>query len=264
MTSLASRSPGVGALLREWRQRRHLSQLDLAGEAEISTRHLSFIETGRSSPSRDMLLRLAERLDLPLRARNQLFNTAGYATPYPERPLDAPELNVARLAMQAVLAAHAPYPALAIDRNWTLMASNDAVTPLLAGVAEFLLAAPVNVLRLSLHPEGLAPRIDNLGEWRAHLLSRLQQQIDRSGDATLETLFRELAAYPFRASQTRSSDLGSIAVPLRLRVEGQQAPLSLISTTTVFGTPLDITVSELALECFYPADEQTRSFLTGG
>ena len=264
MTSLASCSPGIGALLREWRQRRHFSQLDLATEAEISTRHLSFIETGRSAPSRYMLLRLAERLDLPLRARNQLLNAAGYAALYPERPLEAPELSVARSAMQAVLAAHAPFPALAVDRNWTLVASNEAVAPLLAGVSEFLLAPPVNVLRLSLHPEGLAPRIDNLGEWRAHLLSRLQQQIDRSGDATLTTLLCELAAYPFRASKARSPDLGGFAVPLRLRVEGQRAPLSLISTTTVFGTPLDVTVSELALECFYPEDEQTRTALTNG
>ena len=262
MTSLAP-SAGAGDLLRAWRQRRRLSQLDLAGEAEISTRHLSFVETGRAAASRAMLLRLAERLDMPLRARNQMLHAAGFAAPYPERPLDAPEMSVARRAIEAVLAAHAPFPALAVDRHWRLVASNDAVGPLLAGVAPALLAPPVNVLRLSLHPHGLAPRIDNLGEWRGHLLARLQQQIDRSGDADLVALHAELAAYPSRASSARPLDLAGIAVPLRLRVEGRSEPLSFISTTTVFGTPVDVTLDELALECFYPADEPTRLALQG-
>ncbi len=261
MTSHASSPSDVGDLLREWRRRRRLSQLDLAGEAEVSTRHISFVETGRSAPSRGMLLRLAERLDMPFRDRNQMLNAAGFASLYPERPLDAPELSVARRTVEAILAAHAPFPALAVDRHWTLLASNAAVTPLLAGVAEALLAPPVNVLRLSLHPNGLAPRIDNLGEWRAHLLGRLQQQVDRSGDAELAALRAELAAYPSRASAARPPDLAGIAVPLRLRVAGLSEPLSLISTTTVFGTPLDVTLSELALECFYPADERTRAAL---
>lgn len=262
MASDASVSaPGVGGLLRAWRQRRRLSQLDLAGEAEVSTRHLSFVETGRSIPSRDMLLRLAERLNVPLRARNEMLNAAGFASVYPERRLEQPELAVAHQVVQTVLEAHAPYPALAVDRHWTLVASNSAVAPLLAGIAADLLKPPVNVLRLSLHPAGLASRIDNLGEWRAHLLARLQQQIDQSGDAELAALYRELSNYPFRASSGTPHDLAGVAIPLRLRTEPFREPLSLISTTTVFGTPIDITLSELALECFFPADEATRAVL---
>ena len=253
---------GVGDLLRQWRQRRRLSQLELAGEADISTRHLSFMENGRSVPSRSMLLRLAERLDMPLRARNEMLHAAGFAALYAERPLDAPEMALARRTVDAVLAAHAPFPALAVDRHWTLVAANAAVTALLAGVAAALLQGPVNVLRLSLHPQGLAPRIDNLAEWRAHLLARLQQQVARSGDAQLVALHDELAAYPAAASHAPPShELNAIAVPLRLRVPGLAEPLALISTTTVFGTPVDVTLSELALECFYPADERTREML---
>ena len=262
MTSTAlPMQSGVGDLMREWRQRRRLSQLELAGEADISTRHLSFVENGRSVPSRSMLLRLAERLDMPLRARNEMLHAAGFAALYSERPLDAPEMSVARRTVDAVLNAHAPFPALAVDRHWTLVASNAAVTPLLAGVSVALLQGPVNVLRLSLHPQGLAPRIANLAEWRAHLLARLQQQIERSGDATLVALHDELAAYPVRAGNAPANEPGGIAVPLKLRVDGLAEPLSLISTTTVFGTPVDVTLSELALECFYPADERTRAAL---
>jgi len=258
-TALSSRA-GVGDLLRDWRQRRRLSQLELAGEADISTRHLSFIETGRSQPSRSMLLRLAERLDMPLRARNEMLNAAGFAALYAERPLDAPEMSVARRTIDAVLDAHAPFPALAVDRHWTLVASNAAVTALLAGVSAEMLQGAVNVLRLSLHPDGLAPRIVNLAEWRAHLLARLQQQVERSGDAQLAALHAELAAYPTRGDAP-VHDACAIAVPLRLRVDGLAEPLSLISTTTVFGTPVDVTLSELALECFYPADDATRAAL---
>jgi transcriptional regulator with XRE-family HTH domain len=262
MTSLAtSQQAGVGDLLRQWRQRRRLSQLELAVEAEISTRHLSFVENGRSVPSRSMLMRLADRLDMPLRARNEMLHAAGFAALYSERALDAPEMSVARRTVDAVLNAHAPFPALAVDRHWTLVASNSAVAPLLAGVAPELVQGPVNVLRLSLHPQGLAPRIDNLAEWRAHLLARLQQQIDRSGDARLVALHAELAAYPAPAQNAAAHDDGGIAVALRLRLPGLAAPLSLISTTTVFGTPVDVTLSELALECFYPADERTRDAL---
>ena len=254
--------PGVGELLRDWRQRRRLSQLELAGEADISTRHLSFVENGRSAPSRSLLLRLAERLDLPLRARNEMLNAAGFAALYAERPLDAPEMATARRTVDAVLAAHAPFPALAVERHWTLVAANPAVMALLAGVQAWLLQGPVNVLRLSLHPQGLAPRIANLAEWRAHLLARLQQQVERSADARLAALHDELAAYPHPPADAHAApEFGAIAVPLRLRVEGLAEPLALISTTTVFGTPVDVTLSELALECFYPADERTRAAL---
>jgi hypothetical protein len=208
-----------------------------------------------------MLLRLAERLDMPLRARNEMLNAAGFAALYAERPLDAPEMSAARRAIDAVLAAHAPFPALAVDRHWTLVASNTAVAALLGGVAAELLQGAVNVLRLSLHPDGLAPRIENLAEWRAHLLARLQQQIGRSGDAQLVALHAELAAYPTPGGGNPSHGFDGIAVPLRLRVDGVATPLSLISTTTVFGTPVDVTLSELALECFYPADDTTRAAL---
>lgn len=261
MTNLSSPSAGIGDLLREWRQRRRLSQLDLAGEVEISTRHLSFVETGRAAPSRGVLIRLTERLDVPLRTRNQMLHAAGFAALYPERPLTAPDMDVARRTVHTILEAHAPFPALAVDRHWTLVASNAAVMSLLVGVDAILLAPPVNVLRLSLHPAGLAPRIDNLGEWRAHLLHRLQQQIDRSGDPVLAALLEELSRYPSRASAGPSNDLAGIAVPLRLRSPAMAPPLSMISTTTVFGSPVDVTLSELALECFYPANEATRAAL---
>jgi len=262
--AIAPLQPGVGDLLRQWRQRRRLSQLELAGVADISTRHLSFMENGRAVPSRSMLLRLAERLDMPLRARNEMLHAAGFAALYAERPLDAPEMALARRTVDAVLAAHAPFPALAVDRHWTLVAANAAVNALLAGVEASLLQGPVNVLRLSLHPQGLAPRIDNLAEWRAHLLARLQQQIARSGDAQLAAWHDELAAYPHPAAGAHVAlEAGAIAVPLRLRVQGLAEPLALISTTTVFGTPVDVTLSELALECFYPADDRTRAALQG-
>src|SRR5262252_3328197 len=186
----------VGNLLRKWRERRRLSQLDLACEAEISTRHLSFLETGRSLPSREMVLRLAEYLDVPLRERNALLVAAGYAPAFPERPLDDPALQSARQAVDLVLAGHEPYPALAIDRHWQLVTANAALQRLLAGAAPKLLNPPINVLRLSLHPDGLAPRIANLAEWRQHLLERLRRQIDVSADPVLSDLNPELSAYP--------------------------------------------------------------------
>src|SRR5215212_8975714 len=189
-------TPSIGEHLREWRQRRRLSQLDLALEAEISTKHLSFLETGRAQPSREMVLRLSERLDVPLRERNVLLVSAGFAPIFPQRPLGDPALGPARKAVDLVLKGHEPYPALAIDRHWTLVAHNAGVPVLLASAAPELLQPPVNVLRLSLHPKGLAPRIQNLAEWRAHLLARLRQQIDATADGTLTRLFDELAAYP--------------------------------------------------------------------
>jgi transcriptional regulator with XRE-family HTH domain len=254
----------VGDLLREWRQRRRLSQLDLSVEAEISTRHLSFLETGRAQPSRDMLLHLAERLDVPLRERNVLLVAAGYAPVFPERRLDDPALLPARAAIDLVLAGHERYPALAVDRHWTLLAANRAVGRLLAGVDAALLRAPVNVLRLSLHPEGLAPRIANLAEWRAHLLARLRRQVELTADPTLSALLaerRELRApdgRPFaRHAAERASD--ALVVPFRLRSEAGE--LAFFSTTTVFGTPIDVTLAELALEAFFPADGATAEAL---
>jgi transcriptional regulator with XRE-family HTH domain len=249
----------VGDLLREWRQRRRKSQLELSLEAEISTRHLSFLETGRSQPSRDMVLRLAEQLDVPLRDRNLLLHAAGYATVFPERPLDDPALRVARQAVDQVLAGHEPYPALAVDRHWTLIAANAATTRLLGGVDASLLKPPVNVLRLALHPSGLAPRTANLGEWRAHLLARLGHQIQVTGDPALARLLRELRDYPAAEDVPHEVDAGAFVVPLRLNTDA--GTLAFFSTTTVFGTPVDITLSELAVEAFYPADAATADAL---
>ncbi|MBX4941972.1 helix-turn-helix domain-containing protein [Rhizobium binae] len=253
----------LGDHLREWRQRRRMSQLDLALEAEISQRHLSFIESGRSTPSREMLLHLAERLGVPLRDRNPLLLAAGFAPVFAERRLDDPALEPARRTVDMVLKGHEPYPAIAIDRHWTLVAANAAIAPLLEAVADrTLLEPPVNVLRLSLHPQGLAADITNLSEWRTHLLDRLRQQISVSGDPMLEKLLGELLAYPSgEASGERHADLAGIAVPLKLSTKA--GLLSFISTTTVFGTPVDITLSELAIETLFPADEETAAILRG-
>lgn len=257
-------APGahVGALLRDWRQRRRRSQLDLALDAEISQRHLSFVESGRSSPSRDMVLRLAETLDVPLRERNTLLLAAGFAPLYPERPLEDPVMTGARRVVEAILHAHAPNPALAVDRHWHMVAANEAVAPLLAGVADpALLKPPVNVLRLSLHPGGLAPHIANLPEWRAHILLRLRRQVLSSADPALAALLDELAALsvPEPDGKAPSPPEGSIAVPLEFETE--EGRLSLLSTTTMFGTPTEVTLSELAIEAFYPADAVTSERL---
>ncbi|MFO7277482.1 MAG: helix-turn-helix transcriptional regulator [Pseudomonadota bacterium] len=253
----------VGELLRDWRRKRRLSQLELACAAEISTRHLSFLETGRSRPSREMILRLAERLAIPLRGRNALLVAAGFAPVYPERRLDDPALEPARRAIDLVLAGHEPYPALAVDRHWTLVAANRAVAPLLEGVATALVQPPVNVLRLSLHPEGLAPRIANLSEWRAHVLERLRQQIEATADDVLEALHAELAALPapdgYREEAGKAAAYAGVVVPMRLRTPA--GVLSFFSTTTVFGTPVDVTLSELAIEAFFPADRATAEAL---
>jgi transcriptional regulator with XRE-family HTH domain len=254
----------VGDLLRTWRQRRRMSQLDLACEADISTRHLSFVESGRARPSRDMVLHLAERLQVPLRERNQLLVAAGFAPVYAERRLDDPALAAARKAVDLVLAGHEPYPAVAVDRHWTLAAANAAAQRLLAGVDGRLLQAPINVLRLSLHPDGLAPRIANLAEWRAHLLERLRQQIAVTADPVLAGLREELRGYPSPpaavAGKARDQrDLAGVAVPLELVTPW--GTLAFLSTITVFGTPVDVTLSELALEAFFPADAATGEAL---
>jgi transcriptional regulator with XRE-family HTH domain len=251
----------VGDLLRQWRQRRHLSQLHFASEADISTRHLSFLETGRAPPSREMVLHLAEHLEVPLRERNVLLVAAGYAPVFPERPLGDPALQAVRQAMDLILKGHEPYPALAVDRHWTLVAANSAVTRLLAGVDAGLLQPPVNVLRLSLHPSGLAPRIANLPEWRAHLLARLRHQIEVTADRILADLLRELSGYPSPLVRPPKPipDHGSVVVPFQLTTDA--GLLSFFSTTTVFGTPIDVTLSELALESFYPADPPTAAAL---
>ena len=255
--------PSVGDLLRTWRQRRRMTQLDLAGVAEISARHLSFMETGRSVPSRAMLLRLAERLDVPLRERNPLLLSAGYAPLYSEKTLDDPMLGQARRAVEMVLAGHEPYPALAVDRHWTLLMANRAVGPLMSGADPKLLEPPVNVLRLGLHPRGLAPRIENLSQWKAHVLARLRSQMQATSDPKLIALYNELDAYPARPDSESSAreeyDPAGVVVPLQLRTD--DGVLEFISTTTVFGTPLDITLAELAIESFLPANAATAAAL---
>lgn len=248
-----------GDQLRLWRQQRHMSQLDLALEAEISARHLSFVETGRSRPSRDMVMRLAECLSLPLRNRNALLLSAGFAPAYRERAFDDPALDAARTAVQRILDGHSPYPALAVDRHWNLIAHNDIVPLMLAGVAPHLLERPSNVLRLSLHPEGLAPRILNLAQWKRHLIERLGHQIAVSADPVLEALREELKTYPAPASKAPPDDMAGIVVPMEL--ESPLGPLSFFSTTTVFGTPVEVTLSEIAIESFFPADAETAAKL---
>jgi transcriptional regulator with XRE-family HTH domain len=256
----------AGDYLRSWRQRRRMSQLDLALEAEISQRHLSFLESGRSAPSREMLLHLAERLDVPLRERNTLLLAAGFAPIYAERSLEDPAMAAARGAIELVLKGHEPFPALAVDRHWNLVAANAALGPLLAGVDDpKLLEPPVNVLRLSLDPRGLAPRIVNLGEWRSHLLDRLRHQIAITGDHDLAELLRDLEKLSANEKvkplhELTLADNGGIFVPLKLATD--LGVLSLISTTTIFGTPRDITLSEIAIEAFFPADPETAAILT--
>jgi transcriptional regulator with XRE-family HTH domain len=248
----------VGDLLREWRQRRRLSQLDLACEAEISTRHLSFVETGRAQPSREMILHLSEQLDIPMRERNILLVAAGYAPMFPERSLDDPALRSARKAIDLVLESQKPYPAFAIDRHWNIVASNGAIPEVYVGVAADVLRPPINALRLSLHPEGLAPRIVNLEEWREHVLGRLRRQVDLTADPLLIDLLRELVDYAKPLAKRRAdapSPEHAVAVPFRISTV--LGLLSFFTTTTIFGTPVDVTLSELALECFYPADAAT-------
>jgi transcriptional regulator with XRE-family HTH domain len=230
-----------------------MSQLDLAIEADISARHLSFVETGRSKPTSNMIIRLSEHLGVPLRERNTLLLAGGYAPAYPEHGLDEPELASIRTALRQILAGHEPYPAVVVNRWWEMADANPSVGVLTAGAAGWLLEPPVNVLRLSLHPEGMAPRIANLAEWRAHLLGRLSHQAARTGDPRLSELHAELLGYP--GGQAEPPAAADVVVPLRYRNEDRE--LSFFSMTAVVGTPMDVTVEELAIESFYPADEAT-------
>ncbi len=250
-----------GELLRQWRQRRRRSQLDLAMGAEISQRHVSFLESGRSLPSREMILKLARHLDVPMRERNGWLTAAGFAPVYRERSLADPALAAARSAVELVLAGYEPFPALAVDRHWTLLFMNRAVEQLLVGVDAALLRPPVNVLRLSLHPRGMAPRILNLGEWREHVLMRLRRQAEVSVDPALSELIAELDGYPRGESGGHEGGASEVMVSLKLRTE--RGILSFLSTTTVFGMPGDITLAELAIEAFLPADAATARALSG-
>lgn len=250
----------VGQQIRQWRERRRVSQMQLALEAEISPRHLSFIETGKSRPSTFTIDRLAEQLAIPYRAKNGLLRAAGFAPRHGERPLDDPAMAQALAAIGHILKGHEPYPAIAVDRHWNIVAANDSIAFFTEQIGASLLAPPLNALRIALHPDGLAPQIVNLAEWHAHILDQLDRQIDASGDAGLIELRAEIAGYPHERDEPQpQADSDRIWVPLILdTVAGRMA---FISTITVFGTPHDVTLSELALEAFYPADAATAAIL---
>ena len=249
----------VGPLLRDWRRRRRLSQLDLALEAGVSARHLSFVETGRARPSAEMVLHLAERLGVPLRERNRLLLAAGHAPVFEQRDLDDPEMTPIRQALQLILDGHDPFPAVVVDGAWEMVAANRAVGLLTESVGPELLEPPLNVLRVSLHPDGLAPRIANLGEWRGHLLDRLERQITLTADPALKSLLDELLGYPGPEAPARGGGTPAgheLAVPLRLRTGAGE--LAFISTVSTFGTAVEVTASELSIESFFPADQRTE------
>lgn len=260
MTDLLA-PPGVGGLLRQWRQRRRLSQLELAVTAEVSTRHLSFVENGRARPSRELVIHLAEHLEVPLRERNALLLAAGYAPVYRETPLDVAEMGPVREALSKILDGHEPYPALVVDRRWDVVLANRRATALLTGgVAPGLLEPRPNALRVSLHPGGLAPRIENFEEWAGHLLDRLDREVAASGAADLAELAEELRRYPGVPSRPRPGGVADrLFVPLVLTHGGQR--LRFFSTVAIFGTALDVTVAELAIESFFPADGPTAAAL---
>jgi transcriptional regulator with XRE-family HTH domain len=258
MTSPPATAAGVGGLLRQWRERRRLSQLDLAIQADISARHLSFVETGRSRPSPDMIVRLSEQLDVPLRERNAMLLAGGYAPAYPQHGLAEPELESVRAALRQVLTGHDPYPAVVVNRWWELLDSNDAVSVLISGCAGELLEPPVNVLRLSLHPDGMAPRIVNLAQWRGHLLTQLQRRAARFGDARLRELHDELRGYP--GGMASPAPAHDVVLPLLYR--HGEVELSFFSINAVIDTAADVTIDELAIESFYPANAATAALLS--
>jgi transcriptional regulator with XRE-family HTH domain len=257
-------APPVGELLRDWRQRRRMSQLDLSVEASVSTRHLSFVETGRSKPSRELVLHLAEHLEVPLRERNRVLLAAGFAPAFEARPLDDERMAPVRSALDKILSSHEPFPAVIVDRGWDLVAANDsALRVLTEDVAPQLLDGRINALRVSLHPDGMAPRIVNFAEWSEHLMTRLHRQATASGDPALFALHEELRAYPGVVDEpARPHDVASLLfVPLVLRWRGDE--LRFFSTLATFGTALDVTIAELAIESFFPADEATAGRMSG-
>jgi transcriptional regulator with XRE-family HTH domain len=257
VTTAHVQSPPFGTMMREWRQRRRLSQLDLAIEADVSARHVSFIETGRSAPSRAMVLRLAEVLNVPLREQNQLLMAAGLAPVYGERSLHDPDMTAVRDGVERVLRAYDPFPCVVVDRGWQIVHANAGAGLLLQGVAPSLLERP-NALRISLHPDGLAPRIQNLAQWRHHVIERLRREAAVSGSAELSALLTEIESFPGGFDDTR--DLGGVAVPLELFTPAGQL-LTFLSTVTTFGTALDLTAAELSIEAFLPADDATAAAL---
>lgn len=261
--AVVARAPHAGQLLREWRARRNLSQFQLASNSAVSARHLSFIETGRARPSREMVLHLADRLEIPLRERNRLLLAAGFAPVFRERSLDSDEMASVREALNRFLAAHEPYPALVLDRHWNLVLANAAVAPLLEGIAAGLREPPANALRATLHPDGMAPRILNFDEWSAHLVHRLRREIALAGDEQLEALLAEVLGYPNVRSDPPAADAAAAAeIVLPLHLRHGSGRLSFFSTLTTFGTAADVTLAELAIEAFYPADAETARVLS--
>jgi transcriptional regulator with XRE-family HTH domain len=262
MTTTTQTHASIGELLRNWRRRRRRSQLDLALDVGISTRHLSFVETGRSHPSREMILRLSGELGVGMRESNQLLLAAGYAPVYGETELDAPELAPMRRAVRDVVRGHDPFPALAVDRHWTVVERNDGLDLFLEPIDPALLQAP-NAMRIAMHPEGMQPHVANFAQWRSHLLGDLRRAADMSGDPVLADLYDECAAFPFDDDGSGEHDLvpadGEVVTPLRLRHDGQI--LTFFGIISSFGTPRDITLAELAIESFFPADDDTSEAL---
>src|SRR5262245_35479702 len=260
--ALPEGAPSAGALLREWRQRRNLSQFELSLRSAISARHLSFIETGRAQPSREMVLHLAERLDVPLRERNRLLVAAGFAPVFGERSLDESEMAPVREALERFLAAHEPYPAVVVDRHWNVVGFNRGVAYVNSRVAPELRTPPANALRIALHPDGLAPQISNLADWSGFLLARLRREIEATGDPELKSLYEELVAYPGVANEEDLADLptpNEIMLKHELRLD--DTDLALFCTFTTFGTARDLTLAELTIVAFYPANAQTTEAL---
>ncbi|MFC5954869.1 helix-turn-helix domain-containing protein [Streptomyces pratens] len=273
-TAPAAAAEGVGPLLRAWREQRRVSQLELALRADSSARHISFIETGRSRPSEQMVLRLAEHLDVPVRERNALLLAAGYAPRFPETPLDDPALDALREGIERLIGGYEPYPALVVDARYDVVAANRGVMMLFDGVPESLLVPPLNAVRLTLHPQGLAPRIRNLREWRGHLLEQMERQIALRRSAPLRALYEEVAAFPVPESgpgegpgegpgdadgSQQSASVAYFALPMRIEHGGRI--LSFVSSISTFNTPMDVTVAELAVETLLPADPATAKYL---
>ncbi|MEV7344542.1 helix-turn-helix transcriptional regulator [Streptomyces sp. NPDC093544] len=255
---------GVGPLLRGWREQRRVSQLELALRAGSSSRHISFIETGRSRPSEEMVLRLAEHLEVPVRERNALLLAAGYAPHFAETPLDDPAMDALREGVERLIQGYEPYPALVVDATYNVLAANQGITMLLQGIPEALLAPPLNAMRLTLHPEGMAPRIRNLHAWRGHLLAQMERQVALSRSAPLRALYEEVAAYPVPGPVQDDEPFDAVpcfALPMRIEHDGRV--LSFVSSISTFNTPMDVTVSELAIETFLPADPATAKYLQG-
>ncbi|MCX5085859.1 helix-turn-helix domain-containing protein [Streptomyces sp. NPDC056121] len=266
-TATRARQSGIGPLLREWRERRRVSQLELALRADSSARHLSFVETGRSRPSEELVLRLAEHLDVPVRERNALLLAAGYAPRFAETPLDDPSMGALREGLDRLLHGYEPYPALVVDATYTVVAANRGIAMLMEGIPESLLTPPLNAMRLTLHPEGLAPRIRNLREWRGHLLAQMERQIALDRSEALRAVYDEVKAYPVADRDRDGGDnhgesggaVPYFALPMVIEHDGQV--LSFVSSISTFNTPMDVTVAELAIETFLPADPATVKYL---